>query len=1617
MAKRIHEIQQFLDSAMSKEQSLFKRALLAPALFFVFFIHAVVYSVSVLFFPKQKSFEHVHNMQQADAQKDHVDSHHQWTKRVRVGSLASLVFSVAITSAIVSAFSGGLPTFAAVNCTADIDVQSSPIDVDAFIAGEGGCDNLTITTSGATTEATVEFLDGEVDLTSGGTLTIDSGVTIVFSGALNYPNGDVINDGTITHSEEDTTGVTITAENVENNGTIDVSAKGCQAETTDAGHGPDATSFECVRSGLGAARGSTSTGGGSGGSHGGYGGESVGEPRDSYDSNLSPALLGASGASVNRGTGHLGGDGGGLVLITATDTFSQSGTIAADASDAIRANGSGGSSLYGASAGAGGSVAIQADTIDMNSGVISANGSDGGTNTTVSPGGGGGGGRIALRYTSSASYDGANVNALGGTGGSTSSGASSAEDGMNGSVVVLDETNDAYEIYSGFTFGVSGEELGTVDNPIDSLYIDAAADEMHCEASATDVDVYAQDLEWDGTVNCGNDSMLTFDITTTGDMLFGDTAVLNMNDEEMVLTLNSPADLTLDGVDVTMARGGWLDVQPYNTDAIAFEVAGDSVLTANMRSINVLSDFVLGTDATLSASGIGCQLADSGDNGYTPDDDNICAEAIDGIGGGESLGDGPGGGGYGGAGSDGDTGAGGDSYGTQWRPEVFGSAGGNSGGNEAARFIAFGGEGAGAIMIQTPDMTLDGSFLANGIDGTVGTGSGNSGETGGGGSGGTVHLSAATCSSSASFESVGGAGQTGSQGESGSGGGGRVRLACADADNTLTATVAGGTGTLNSAEDGSAIGDQLEVPYVFIAFPTPDAHNVDINPTLRALEFDANGGWPTADRRWEITDADGTVVYSATTDPFDTDLEVVEANGTFSDGATALEKETVYTLTVIDTNHRGEGSVSHNFTTVYEDATLAAEVTFQWPFDDSGNYAFFAAAVEIVGDSLAKLVDLGSATYTTGSYTDVQIDASSLQTNADFWFEMSESLGATNSGSVRYQIGNDSDDDGTLEWYYVDYSTFQTDYDPTIVPEWTQAATDPDETNTNTAQEMDYYAPDWTDASGKSGEITIRAYLLSDGAQLTEVDTTSVVVSNNDRDGDGYDDVASGGDDCDDTDATVNPGAEETWYDGIDQDCDGADDYDQDGDGFVPDEYSGDSPLPGGDCNDTDAAINPDAEEIWYDGIDQNCDGADDYDQDGDGFVPDEYSGDSPLPGGDCNDTDAAINPDAEDVYYDGVDSNCDGASDYDADEDGFDSDAFGGDDCDDSDAQVNPDATEIYYDGIDQNCDGASDFDADEDGYDSDNYEGDDCNDSDFDVNPGAEDVLVDGIDQDCDGQDGPDQDGDGFSDSDAGGNDCNDSDSSIYPGAEEIDDDGIDQDCDGVDGEGQDNDGDGFAGEDVGGVDCDDNNPLVFPASPDGTRNAVDENCDGVDGPFIVDRVTGTERGLGVVTVYAPDGSIHYTYEAFQKRGVYPVLLEYQDRYFVASVHWRYGRVLKVHELRAPALGAEELLESRRISPTKKRRRMDFDLLGRSEKPHIVLSTIRGNIRRGQKRRLKIIRFRPNRTKSLRTIRTTTYRVRRARKKIGNRINIIDNRFIEIKLKRRGKFRTVFVWNPKVK
>ncbi len=317
-----------------------------------------------------------------------------------------------------------------------------------------------------------------------------------------------------------------------------------------------------------------------------------------------------------------------------------------------------------------------------------------------------------------------------------------------------------------------------------------------------------------------------------------------------------------------------------------------------------------------------------------------------------------------------------------------------------------------------------------------------------------------------------------------------------------------------------------------------------------------------------------------------------------------------------------------------------------------------------------------------------------------------------------------------------------------------------------------------------------------------------------DADGDGYPES----EDCNDAAASVNPGAEETWYDGIDSDCDGADDFDQDGDGV---RGAGE----GGDCDDENAAVYPGADELCND-RDDDCDGERDEDAvdavavyadvDGDGFGSGDAQGvycDVPTgtsaEGGDCDETDVAVNPGADEVCN-GVDDDCTGWVDDDAADAtvwyaDFDADTYGdlgtqarscaqpegyvadATDCDDTDVASFPGAVEVCDLG-DNDCDGdtdegATDYrtyyqDSDSDGYGDALYStlacgtpsgysevSTDCNDADPAISPGAIEAC-NGVDDDCDAvidSDAPDatpyypdDDGDGYGDATAGVASC---------------------------------------------------------------------------------------------------------------------------------------------------------------------------------------------------------------------------------------------------------------------
>ncbi len=438
--------------------------------------------------------------------------------------------------------------------------------------------------------------------------------------------------------------------------------------------------------------------------------------------------------------------------------------------------------------------------------------------------------------------------------------------------------------------------------------------------------------------------------------------------------------------------------------------------------------------------------------------------------------------------------------------------------------------------------------------------------------------------------------------------------------------------------------------------------------------------------------------------------------------------------------------------------------------------------------------------------------------------------------------------------------------------------------------------------------------------------------------------------DCDDSDAEVHPDADERCN-GIDDDCDGEvdedsasdaatwyEDADSDGygdpsspvlaceqpPGFVDNDF---------DCDDASGAINPSADELCN-GYDDDCDGTTDElgavdaatwyeDVDGDGYGDAgstteacEAPGGWVADDGDCDDSDAAVNPAATELC-DAIDNDCDGTTDEDDAADAAtwyaDSDADGyGDpatttaacsqptgfvaddtDCDDSDAAVNPVATELC-DGVDNDCDGTTDeddsadtatwyADSDADGY------GDpatttaacsqptgfvaddtDCDDSDAAVNPVATE-LCDGVDNDCDGTTDEDDSADTatwYADSDADGygdpatttpacsaptgfvadaTDCDDSEADTNPAGSEACN-GVDDDCDGTVDEGvtttfyADSDSDGHgdpattaracsepAGYSALDDDCDDTRDDIHPGA-DEWCDGVDNDCDGL-------------------------------------------------------------------------------------------------------------------------------------------------------------------------------------------
>ena len=234
--------------------------------------------------------------------------------------------------------------------------------------------------------------------------------------------------------------------------------------------------------------------------------------------------------------------------------------------------------------------------------------------------------------------------------------------------------------------------------------------------------------------------------------------------------------------------------------------------------------------------------------------------------------------------------------------------------------------------------------------------------------------------------------------------------------------------------------------------------------------------------------------------------------------------------------------------------------------------------------------------------------------------------------------------------------------------------------------------------------------------------TVSCVTPCSDSDGDGYDDIACGGTDCDDSDSSINPGATEIYCNGIDENCNGsADDEpdilmptgigssgsivsccgtftDHNGSGS---NYSNNQRAVYTICPDTpgdvvEVTFSSFSIEAGFDSLlvvngnyysgqpwsDPNIMGVY-WGNNNPGTVTSThatgcltfyFSADGSIRGAGWEATVSCVTP-------------C-----SDSDGDGYDDIACGGTDCDDSDSSINPGATEIYCNGIDENCNGSAD-------------------------------------------------------------------------------------------------------------------------------------------------------------------------------------------------------------------------------------------------------------------------------------------------------------------------------------
>ena len=469
----------------------------------------------------------------------------------------------------------------------------------------------------------------------------------------------------------------------------------------------------------GAGAGRRSNEGGSGGSHGGQGGagHNQGFRPPYYGSALLPRTKGSGGGRGNRGSAG-GGNGGGLVDLRVTGTFTHFGLVSANG------NGSACSNSRSGGGGSGGSIFVDGGVL-TGTGYFRANG--GNSCGTRYRGGGGGGGRIAVYY-----------------------------DSMEGGFNPLSSQVNGGTGHAGGARGTLGFFAKDPAGGPPSLL---AVSSWRFETGDT------QDNRFDFT------NLNLHNVTATGP--YGNYEVRVAAHTNLVGSANwmcNTNGVTLRTDSLRVGASSRIYARGRTARLI---VAADALLEGGYVDASTIDSDVAGTLAMTAASYYAATTIDI-DGGNL----NMAAGTLlntDARGSGPEAGDAPGrrsneggsGGGNGGAGGAGyNQGTPGTFVGSALRPVRHGSGGGH--GNRGS---ARGGNGGGLIRVDlNGTFTLEGLVTANGA-----TGARTNQRGGGGGAGGSIYVVVDRVEGGGYFRSNGGAGGP-DRYSGGGGGGGRIAV-------------------------------------------------------------------------------------------------------------------------------------------------------------------------------------------------------------------------------------------------------------------------------------------------------------------------------------------------------------------------------------------------------------------------------------------------------------------------------------------------------------------------------------------------------------------------------------------------------------------------------------------------------------------------------------------------------------------------------------------------------------------------------------------------------------------------------------------------------------------------